>query len=108
MLMDIFSVAMIVFGGVIIAVGLMIWKNQKMSLIYNYNDKTVKEEDIKAYTMACGKAYALLGLSAMALGAFGLIKNFEFVGTLLWLAGFIISMIMILKAQKKYSVELDD
>lgn len=103
--MDIFSYAIMLFGFLIIVLGLIIWKEQKITLIHGYNSRKVKKEDVKEYTESIGKAYIIIGIAMLSLVIFRITtnNNYEFIGSIVALIGLVISIVIIIKTQKKYN-----
>jgi hypothetical protein len=88
--------------------GLTLWSKQKMILTFDYNWRNVKDEDIKRYTSSFGKAYIILGsfMFLMALSQIAYGGCYKEVGFILFLMGFLISMVIIIKTQIKYKTGL--
>ena len=51
-----FGILFTLIGAILVIIGLILWKKQKISLIHDYHYTKVKTEDIKPYTEAMGKA----------------------------------------------------
>lgn len=88
-------------GVLIIILGLLIWKKQKISLLHGYHYKNVKESDVKAYTKENGKALIIIGIGLLLSGV-GDLMNIM-IGWIGFGICFIVGMIMFVKAQKKYN-----
>lgn len=99
--MNIFSYVLLVVGILMVLLGLIVWKKQKLSLISGYNSRNVKEEDIKDYTEAMGKAYIMLGVTMLIMEIFELMNLSQY-GIIIWIIGFCISLTKITRTQKKY------
>jgi len=102
--MEILSYVLMLFGILLNVFGLIIWKKQKITLIHGYNNRNVKKEEIKEYTASMGKAYVIMGISMLLLVITGITHNdeYEFIGSIVWIVGFIISLVIIIKTQMKY------
>ena len=90
-----------VVGLLLAAMGFLIWKKQKVSLLHDYHYKNVKEEDLPAYTKEMGLGLIVMGLGIILTGVLDLIES-----SFWWAAmavGFVIGLIMIIHAQKKYN-----
>lgn len=96
--------SIILLGVTIILLGVTIWKKQKISLIHGHNQVNIKKEDIKEYTESIGKAYIILGISELPVFVLRLTNNdiYDFIALTAGMLGFIMSMIKIVKTQKKY------
>ena len=98
-----------IFGAIIdfavgiacIALGLLIWKKQKLSVLHNYHYKNVKKEDIPAYSRQIGLGLILIGIGIIITGILNLLYSAFWWISLL--AGIVIGLIIIIKAQKKYN-----
>ena len=102
--MNIFNYGIILLGVSIVLLGVAIWKNQKISLIHGNNQVNIKKEDIKEYTESIGKAYIMLGISELPVFVLGLTDNdiYDFIALTAGMLGFIMSIIKVVKTQKKY------
>lgn len=100
----IFSYGVMLLGILIILLGVMIWKKQKITLINGRHDINMKKEDIKKYTESIGKAYIILGLATMIMLILKLTDsdNLHFIGFIIWILGFGISIVKIVRTQHKY------
>ena len=88
-------------GTVCIVLGSLLWKKQKVSLVHDYNCRNVREEDIPAYTRQVGQGLIVIGAGLLVTGVLDM-----FCSPLWWIpfsAGFLLGMILIGKAQKKYN-----
>ena len=88
-------------GGLLIVLGLLIWKKQKLSILHDYHYKNVKEEDVPAYTGQIGIGLSLIGAGICLTGVLDLLRS-----SFWWLpmlAGFVLGIIVMHKAQKKYN-----
>jgi hypothetical protein len=63
-----FGILFTLIGTIIVIIGLILWKKQRIGLIHDYHYTKVKTEDIKPYTKAMGKATIATGLSTMLMG----------------------------------------
>lgn len=102
--MNIFSCVIMLLGFSIIILGLIIWKKQKINFIYGYNSRNVKKEDIKGYTESTGKAYIISGISTLLVIILRLTDNdiYDYIDLIACFLGLIISIVKIVKTQKKY------
>lgn len=100
----IFSYGVMLLGILIILLGMMIWKKQKVTLINGRSDIKMKEEDLKKYTESIGKAYIIVGLATVIMIILIQVASdaFRFIGFIIWILGFVISIAKIIRTQHKY------
>ena len=87
-----------------IILGMLIWKKQKVSLIHDYHYRNVKDADIPAYSKSIGIGLTIIGAGVCIAGILDLFKL-----PFWWIAmpaGFIIGLVMIIGAQRKYNGSL--
>lgn len=82
--------------------GILIWKKEKISLIHSYHYTKVKEKDKKAYTNLMGKGVCLIGVGCLLTGIIDIITQTAY-GWISFIIFFIIGLLVIVKAQKKYN-----
>ena len=88
-------------GAICIILGLLLWKKQKVSILHDYHYKHVKKADIPAYTRQMGIGLIIIGAGIIITGSLNLVYS-----SLWWIplsAGFVIGLIVIFLAQKKYN-----
>ena len=102
--MKIFSYGVMLLGLLIILLGVMIWKKQKVTLINGRSDIKMKEGDLKKYTESIGKAYIILGIATVIMLILMQVASgtFRFIGFITWILGFVISVAKIIRTQHKY------
>ena len=91
----------IAVGALLVILGLLIWKKEKVSILHDYHYKNVKKSDIPAYTKQVGIGLIIIGCGIIITGLLNLVNS-----SLWWvslLAGLIIGLIILYKAQKKYN-----
>ena len=91
----------IAVGALLVILGLLIWKKQKVSILHDYHYKNVKKSDIPAYTRQVGIGLLIIGCGIIITGLLNLANS-----SLWWIslvAGIIIGLIILYKAQKKYN-----
>ena len=93
-------VLLILLGIVFIAVGLMIWKKRKLSLI-NSGSKTVPEIDVPAYTTLVGKGVVLLGIGMPITGFIDYFTS-TFWGWAAFALCFIAGIAIVIAAERRY------
>ena len=90
-----------VVGAICIVLGVLLWKEQRISILHDYHYKHVKKDDIPAYTRQIGIGLIIIGAGIIITGVLNLAYS-----SLWWiplLAGFIIGLIVIYITQKKYN-----
>ena len=88
-------------GAACVVLGLLLWKKRMISILHEYHYKNVKKSDIPAYTRQIGIGLSILGVGIIITGLLNLAHS-----SLWWLSlsgGFIIGLIVMYKAQKKYN-----
>lgn len=88
-------------GLLLIAIGGLVRKKQKVSLLHDYHYKNVKQEDMPAYTRLIGTGLIIMGTGICITG---LLSVFE--SRLWWIplsCGIAAGFIVMNKAQKKYN-----
>ena len=88
-------------GAICIALGMLLWKKQKISILHDYHYKHVKKEDIPAYTRQMGIGLIMIGTGIFLTGLLDLAC-----ASVWWiplLAGFVTGLAVIIMAQKKYN-----
>ena len=91
----------IAVGALLVILGLLIWKKEKVSILHDYHYKNVKTEDIPAYTRQMGIGLIIIGAGIIITGLLNLVYS-----SLWWIplaAGFDLGLIVIYMAQKKYN-----
>jgi hypothetical protein len=96
----VFSSVFILYGFLMAALGLIIWKKQKVNWVSSH--AYVNQKDIAAFTKMVGECAIGIGISFFVLGFFGAINMF-FVGLILFGIGFVASLFVYIAAQKKYN-----
>ena len=89
-------------GILFLALGTVLWKKRKISLVHEYHIRNVREEDVPAYTRLMGLGLIAIGAGCVLTGvaAFWLEKPVGWIGLPL---GFLIGITLILRAQWKYN-----
>ena len=88
-------------GLLLAALGLLLWKKQKVSLLHDYHYSHVKQEDLPAYTRQMGIGLIIIGAGIFLTGLLDLALS-----ALWWIplaAGIVLGLIVIYLAQKKYN-----
>ena len=91
----------LIIAAVFVVLGLLVWIKQKVSVLHEYQYKYVKREDIPAYTRQIGMGLVIIGAGIGVTGILNLLYSaFWWVPLLL---GFVIGLIVIIRAQKKFN-----
>jgi len=88
-------------GLLLIALGVLIWKKQKVSLLHEYHYKNVKQEEMPAYARLMGIGLIVMGTGICITGLLSMLKS-----ALWWvplLGGIVAGLIVMNHAQKKYN-----
>lgn len=88
-------------GLLLLCLGTLIWKKEKIDLIHNYHHKKVKKEDCKKYTNSMGKGIIIIGIGTVVQGILYL-----FLPSVCWgyfIVCFLIGFIIIIRAQIIYN-----
>ena len=88
-------------GGLCVALGLLIWRKQKISLLHSYHYQHVKQEDLPAYTRQVGIGMIVMGAGIGVTGLMSLADSPYW-----WIplsAGIVLGWMILWKAQKKYN-----
>lgn len=89
-------------GAILVILGLVIWKMERISLIHDYHYTKVAEKDKKPYTEKMGKACIIMGLGMILTGLIGVITK-SHLGWVFFIIFFLWGIILMLQAQKKYN-----
>lgn len=91
-----------VIGVILVGMGLLIWKKQKIELIHTYHYKNVK--DIKGYTAVMGKTIASMGGVIIISGLLALIPQLPaWVSTAVLYLGIGGSVVALVIVQQKFN-----
>lgn len=95
-------IVFLVVGVLCCILGLLLWKKQKLSLLHDYHIRNVKEADIPAYTRRMGFGLLAIGAGCLLTGvlAFGLEQP---LGWIAFPVGFLVGLVLMLRAQKRYN-----
>lgn len=88
-------------GAICFVLGILLWKKQRITILHDYHCKHVKKDDIPAYTRQMGIGLIIIGAGIIITGLLNLAYS-----ALWWiplLAGFVIGLFAIYRAQKKYN-----
>ena len=87
-------------GALLIILGLIVWKKQKISLVHDYHHRHVKKQDVGAYTRLIGIGVIVIGIGVTE--AVNLATNSGW-GWIAFGFGFIAGFAFMSKAQRKYN-----
>ncbi len=100
--MDFDSTVYIAIGIVLIVLGILTWKKQMVSILHAYHYKNVKKEDIPFYTRLMGIGQIVIGIGLCLTGMLRIL-TYNILSYSPFIAGFIIGLIIMHKAQIKYN-----
>lgn len=89
-------------GLIFMALGYLLWKKQRITIVHSYHYTKVKESDKKDYTTQMGKGVVVMGLGMILTGIICWL-TYSMYGMFAFAVGFILGMMIILRAQKKYN-----
>ena len=89
-------------GGVLITLGLLVWKKQMVKVLHDYHYKNVKEEDLPAYTRQMGIGQTIIGIGLCVTGLLRIFTDKAVAWSGL-IAGLVIGVAVLHKAQMKYN-----
>lgn len=91
---------LLVFGLLIVALGIVLWKKQKTGWVST--NANVKEKDVKAFTRMSGQATIGIGISVACWGFFWIMRQ-TITALIVFGAVFVVSMVIYFIAQKRYN-----
>ena len=89
-------------GLLLLGIGLLLWKRQRISLIHSYHYSRVRQEDYPAYTARMGKACLVMGLGCLLCGVLSLVWTIGWAFLIFGLF-FLAGCLMMLSAQRRYN-----
>lgn len=89
-------------GVVLLALGLLLWRKQRIQLMIGHHCRRVKAQDIPAYTRLWGIALVVLGACACLIGVLDTALR-PGSGWVLFAAGAVVCFLFGSKAQKAYN-----
>lgn len=99
MVIQVIGILLLLLGIIVIAVGTLLWKKQKIQWVSVHSN--VKGKDVSVFTKVVGQSTIGIGISVGLWGCFWIIRQL-LVGSLLFVFVIIISLIVYFKAQKLY------
>jgi hypothetical protein len=91
---------LMLFGLIIIVLGIVLWKKQEATWVSMHANVT--EEDIEAFTKMCGQSTIGIGISVFCMGLFFAL-HLMIIGAILFAICFILSFTVYVIAQTKYN-----
>ncbi|MPW25474.1 DUF3784 domain-containing protein [Alkalibaculum sp. M08DMB] len=95
-------IVMTITGIIVVWMGILIWKKEKISLIHSYHYTRVKENNVKAYTEQMGKGVTIIGSGMILSGIIDYATKNSY-GWIVFVVCFVLGFVHIIKAQKKYN-----
>ncbi len=92
-------------GAVLVWMGLLIWKKQRIDLIHSYHYGDVKVEDYPVYTAEMGKQLTTLGACLIVVGIFNYLLQTQW-GWLIFLTVSAYILVQFWKIQRQYNGRL--
>ena len=96
------SIILGLVGSVLIVLGYLIWKKEKISLFHDYHYEKVSEEDKKAFCTISGIGVVLIGIgiltTAIIIGITDSLLSF-----VAFAVGFVVGLIMLIYAGIRYN-----
>ena len=89
-------------GALLVVLGLVTWKKQKIDLLHDYHYKNVKEEDVPAYTRAMGIGQIVIGAGLCVAGVLCCFVQGP-VSLIALVPGIIGGLVIFHKAQMRYN-----
>ena len=97
-----FVAIMALCGLLLLLIGGVIWRQEKITLIHDYHYRKVKEQDKKAYTAVVGKGLMVMGAGVILSGVACALNREAWIGPALALA-FVLGLGIICYGQFKYN-----
>lgn len=94
--------AYLAVGALLIVLGLLTWKKQKVTILHDYHYKNVRQEDIPEYTMSMGIGQIVIGAGSLLTGVLSFFTDSRATWAA-FIAGLIAGLIIMHKAQMKYN-----
>ena len=89
-------------GALLIVLGLLTWKKQKINILHEYHYKNVKPQDVPAYTRQAGIGQIIIGAGLCVTGVVRFfVRKPAFLLALV--PGFVIGLIVLHRAQMRYN-----
>ena len=92
-----------IVGIIMIILGFLTWKKQKISIIHSYHYQNVKTEDIPAYTRLMGIGQIVIGAGLCVTALLGLLTQSISLSLIGFTVSLVIGIIIFHIAQMKYN-----
>lgn len=89
-------------GLVLIVLGFLVWKKQKISLFHSYHVAKVSEKDKSAFCKVSGIGLLIIGTGTLISGILVGV-TYEMPGLVCFAAGFIIGFVMLIYSEIRYN-----
>ena len=89
-------------GLLLVVLGLLTWKKQKINLLHEYHYKNVKQEDVPASTRAMGIGQIVIGAGLCVTGILSVFVQSP-VSLLVLVPGLVAGILIFHKAQMRYN-----
>ena len=96
------ALSFLAVGIILIVLGLLTWKKQKISILHDYHYKNVKKEDFPDYTRKMGIGQIIIGAGLCISGVISFFTTSPYAMAGL-IAGLIIGFVVMHRAQMKYN-----
>ena len=96
------SIILGLVGSVLIVLGYLIWKKEKISLFHDYHYEKVSEEDKKAFCTISGIGVVLIGIGILTTAIIIGITD-SFWSFIAFVVGFVVGLIMLIYAGIRYN-----
>ena len=100
------GIIMGVIGLIFVALGLILWKGQKISLLHDYHYSNVKEEDKGALCKLSGIGVISIGVGIILTGIIIAVTN-SVLSFIAFIRGFALGIFLLAYAGKKYNAKKD-
>lgn len=100
MVLRITGAFLLLFGAILVLVGVLLWKKQKLEWVSVHS--RVRKADVPAFTRAVGRSLAGVGLAVGAGGICWMLRLLA-AGSVLFGVLFVLSMFFYFRAQKRYN-----
>lgn len=96
------AILFLLLGGLFVALGLLIWKKEKITLIHDYHWDKVAESDKKAYCTLSGIGVLVIGVGMLLCVPIFCMTDSP-IGLAPFAIGFVVGLILLIAAGRKYN-----
>lgn len=100
MIFQLIGILLLLFGLILIVIGICLWKKKKLHWISVHSN--VRRKDVSAFTRMVGQSTIGIGVSVGLWGFCWIIRRLV-MGPVLFGMGFVFSMVLYFRAQKRYN-----